>query len=248
VPSFLYKTNPLAKFGYNLKADRFISWQAQIKDVCSRCNNDLLSKVDAYANRFFMDNRIDRMVTREKRIEISYEFSWLCRVLQKITFNCLRFKGQDTDWLTPFSDFILYGADYPANLGVKLGVEVTPCHKITESERILLPEESKAWEYIPPHLIRIGQTSGLPSKRILGRYVFINNFCFHVLIFQRPIGAREFRNARAHFSTACPDVTWLDFHGKSATIRVSSTDTLARYADTATGLINKWADYLNGNG
>ena len=60
----------MAKFGFNLQADRFISWEAQIKDVCSACNNELLSKVDVYAKRFFIENRIDRLITDEKRIEI----------------------------------------------------------------------------------------------------------------------------------------------------------------------------------
>ena len=39
VPSFVYKKNPLGKFGYNPKADAFITYEAQIKDVCAECNN-----------------------------------------------------------------------------------------------------------------------------------------------------------------------------------------------------------------
>ncbi len=50
VPNFLYKANPSAKFGYNVRADKFMIWEAQVKDVCANCNNNYLSKVDFWQN------------------------------------------------------------------------------------------------------------------------------------------------------------------------------------------------------
>src|SRR5687768_9028052 len=79
VPKFLYEQHPLAKFGYNFKADTFLSWEAQIKDVCQKCNNDLLSKVDAYGKRFCLENRIDTFVTTERECKLTYDFDWLSR-------------------------------------------------------------------------------------------------------------------------------------------------------------------------
>ena len=51
-PSFLYRQFPDHKFGYNPRADRFLTCEAQIRDVCQRCNNGTLSELDAYAKRF----------------------------------------------------------------------------------------------------------------------------------------------------------------------------------------------------
>lgn len=169
VPRFLYKKNPLAKLGYNLKADRFLSWEAQIKDVCSRCNNERLSSVDAYLQKCCEANGIDKLITEESEVLFKYDFHWLCRALLKITYNCLRFKGKDLNWIEPFSDYILNGRTLPSNRGVKIGVEVVPCHKIKERERKYLPEEASDWRYLPPHMIRIGQIYGLDSSRIFSR-------------------------------------------------------------------------------
>src|SRR6185295_15223567 len=93
IPSFVYAANPLAKFGYNPRARQFIHWEAQIKDVCARCNNELLSIVDGYAKRFCVANRIDLLVTTEKTFQFTYDWSWLCRFLLKVTFNSMRARG-----------------------------------------------------------------------------------------------------------------------------------------------------------
>lgn len=248
VPSFLYKANPLAKFGYNLKADRFITWEAQIKDVCSRCNNDYLSKVDGYAKEFLSENKVDRLITNQHHVTMAYDFGFLCRFLLKVTFNCLRFKGQDTHRLIPFSDYILYGVDYPGTLGIKIGVEVLPCHKIADHERESLPDTLKESDYLPPHMIRIGQIIGLTTERLFARYVSINNFFFHLLIFKRSMPTSEFQTAVRTLSTQCPNVVFLDTHSSTVTVKVSSTDTMTRYADTAATLIDRWREFERGQG
>jgi len=267
VPSFVYTANPLAKLAYNVKAGKFVRFEAQIRDVCAECNNKLLSKVDSYAKRFCAENRIDVLVTSQNLIHMTYDWSWLCRFLLKVTFNCLRFRGEGVGyfepfsdyarkrgwdanpaaygvaWLRPFADFILYGVDYPSSLGVKFGVEVTPCHRIRADERHLLPQEFKNHEYLPPMTIRMGWEPGIPSRRILVRFVSINNFMFHVFILKRPFPAQEYQAALNHFSAACPDVTFLDPHTKSTTCRVSSRSALDTCRDTYVALFKKWTEY-----
>jgi hypothetical protein len=248
VPNFLYRANPRAKFGFNPKADRFITWEAQIKDVCLNCNGLYLSKLDSYAHQFCLENGIDRPITDEKTIRFVYDFSLLSRFLLKVTFNCLRFKWQDTEWVRPFSHYILYGADHPANLAIKLGVEVAPCHKIAESERPHLPDESKHWDYMPPHMIRIGQISGMLSSFIFCRYVFVNNFCFYVIVLKRSVAANEIRTALKQFRGALPNVIFLDSHVKAMTLKVSSITAMDKYQDTANTLMDKWHEYIREQG
>jgi hypothetical protein len=244
VPNFIYKSNPLGKFGYNPRADAFINWEAQVKDVCARCNNQHLSVLDSYLKYVYKDNHIDTLITDENPVRFRYDFVLLCRALLKLSYNCLRFKGSDTVWLKPFSDYILYGVDYPGHLGVKLGVEVLRCHKITEEERKYMDGEVKAWLYLPPHVIRFGQIGGKAVGDLLVRYVFLKNYCFYIIIFQRSIGRRAVRKSFTQFSSVFPDVVFLDFLKKAATIKISNTDALDRYSDTARALADKWLAYV----
>ena len=245
VPNFLYKDNPLAKFGYNFRADRFMSWEIQTKDVCAQCNNNHLSQVDTYANQFFKDNRVDRMITNEKSLRITYDYSWLSRLLLKITFNCLRFKGEKTQLLRPFADYILHGVGFPPEYHVKIAVEIVPCHKITDNEKAYLPEVSKDWEYLPPHMIRAGEVCGISDGDIFVRYIFINNFCFYCIIYPQEILPDQLRAASRRLLSACRSAVFLHRCKTAVTIRVSSTSALDRYTDTATTLVNKWTEYLN---
>ena len=168
-PSFLYKANPGSDFGFNLRAGRFISGETQIKDVCSICNNEHLSQLDQYARDFYVQNGIHCLVTVEKTIRLRYDFLLLSRFLLKVTYNCLRYKAQDEEWLVPFRDYILHGSKRPIRPAMKIGVEVTPCQKITETQRARLPESLKNSEYMPTHSIRVGQVGGIRSAKVFAR-------------------------------------------------------------------------------
>jgi hypothetical protein len=244
VPSFLYKANPESKFGYNPKADAFISWEAQIRDVCSRCNNEHLSKLDSYGRQFYYENRLNRHVTTEQAMRITFIFHSLVRFLMKVTFNCLRFKGQDVEWVKPFSNFILFGSDQPTHLTFKLGVGINRCHKITEAQRLTLGEENRHWEFLPPRMIGIGQVSGIPSKFVFVRYVMLNNFCFYLIILKRSAWTTELQSAISSFHAKCPGVTFLDPRARVASIQVSSKTALNHYQDTAVSLSDQWQDYV----
>lgn len=203
VPNFLYKLNPDAKFGYHPRADTFLKWEAQIKDVCAHCNNELLSKVDDYAKRFYAENGIQNLVTTEKEFTLKYDFQWLSRVLLKITYNCVRFKNEHANWLRPFRDYILHGVDFPGHLKLKLGVEVIPCYKIQPHDRKHLPPELVNAEYLPPHMIRMGAVQGLSHERVFPRYVAVNNYMFVVVIFSKKLGKHSLMLLFVHLLPQC---------------------------------------------
>jgi hypothetical protein len=244
VPNFLYKANPLAKFGYNLRADKFMTWEAQVKDVCADCNNRHLSEVDSYAKGFFKANHIENMITEEKTVRITYDHSWLSRVLLKISFNCLRFKGEDVHWIEHFRHYILHGTDFPPHHRIKIGIEVVSCHRITEKERARLTGEAKNWKYLPPHMIRMGNVYGVFSDDVFARYVFVNNFYFYCIVCRETGAPEKLRTAMKRLSSACPSVLFLHPHKTAASIRVTDTSTADKYADTAAMLSDKWAEHL----
>ncbi len=83
------------------------------------------------------------MITEEKSLRITYNYSWLTRVLLKITYNNLRLKGENTVWIESFRDYILHGTNFPFHYRIKVGVEVVPCHRITEKERAVSPAKPR---------------------------------------------------------------------------------------------------------
>ncbi|MBI5583326.1 MAG: hypothetical protein HY892_05855 [Deltaproteobacteria bacterium] len=244
VPNFLYKANPLAKFGYNLRADKFMAWEAQVKDVCADCNNHYLSKVDSYAKDFFKANRIEKMVTEEKTVRITYDHSLLLRVLFKLTFNCLRFKGEDARWIEHFKEYILHGTGFPAYYRIKIGIEVVPCHRIMEKERASLSGESKTWKYLPPHMIRMGNICGISGDDVFARYVFVNNFYFYCIVCPEPDAQEKLKVAMKRLRSTWPSILFLHPHKTSMTLRVSDDSIIKKYSDTAAMLSDKWAEYL----
>lgn len=247
VPNFIYKRNPLGKFGYNPKASKLLTWEAKLRDVCMRCNNQNLSNLDSYLNHIYEVNHIDVMITNEDVVPFRYDFPLLARVLLKLSYNCLRFKGTDIEWVKPFISYILRGEDYPDHLGMKLGIEVVRSHRITDEERKYLNGEAKGWVYLPPHVIRFGQIGGSASDGLICRYVFLKNYCFFIVIFQNLIHGQEFDRKLSQFSGALPDVTFLDPEKDMVEVSISSTDALDRYTDSAMVIADKWAEYLSRN-
>lgn len=244
VPSFLYRLNPDAKFGYHPHADTFLKWEAQIKDVCTQCNNGPLSKVDAYAKRFFEENGVHNLVTTEKTSTLRYDFQLLSRMLLKITYNCLRFKNEQLNWLRPFREYILQGVNSPSHLKLDLGVEVVPCYKIQPSDRRHMPTELANAEYLPPHMFRMGTISGLSSDRLFCRYVAVNNFVFVVIISSKKLGQRRHDDALEELASVIPDLRMLNRHRGSTIVEVSRSSALDRYEATANALMPAWKAYL----
>ncbi len=243
VPNFLYKANPLAKFGYNIRADRFMTWEAQVKDVCAECNNHYLSDVDSYAKDFCKENRIERMITEEKAVKIKYDHAWLSRVLLKITFNCMRLKGNDVIWISHFKEYILHGTNFPPHNLIRIGVAVFPCHRITKIDRKKLNGESKNWKYLPPYMIRVGSGYGSFSDDVFVRYVFVNNFHFFCIACRGVSVPQKLRTAMNNLNSVYPSVFYLNPHKSSANLRVSAVDCLSIFSDTALMLSDKWAEF-----
>lgn len=69
---------------------------SSIKDVCQKCNNDLLGPLDTYGNNFIGEFFLKKY--KDESITIPYDFHLLQRWLLKIVFNTLRSSGLPSDW------------------------------------------------------------------------------------------------------------------------------------------------------
>ena len=85
IPAFLYRRYPRQKLGYNLKAGRYIEYEAVVSDVCTACNSGPLSKLDAYAKAFTEQNRCHRSFRSRPTIRLVYDYELLLRWLLTVS-------------------------------------------------------------------------------------------------------------------------------------------------------------------
>ncbi|MDR3459986.1 MAG: hypothetical protein P4N60_21375 [Verrucomicrobiae bacterium] len=92
-------------------------------------------------------------------------------------------------------------------------------------------------------MIRIGQIAGT-GRSIFGRYVFINNFCFFLVIANQSASRNDLKEVRRQIRISCPGIVFLDPHVKQVKISVSSVTAMDRYKDSALAQMDKWHEHL----
>jgi len=247
IPKFLYTAHPSHRLGYNAAADKFMSWEAKIKDVCAACNNGPLSNLDAYGKSFYTVNGCGRTFDRKTDISISYDFNLLLRWVLKISFNAARTRDTVHPAFRQSVPYIIGGDPMPFT--PFLGVEVVRNHPVRKKDRWRLPAEAKGWKSIPPLQFRVGPMfavtpGGRHHKDVLTRFFSINAFFFVVALF--PSSMNEGRRASILNSTTsnAPSLVLLDSAKAQATLSVSATTGLQRYIEQGVTVQRQWLDYL----
>jgi len=122
------RTGSAAEFVGNIKAgaaEKFLSIEPTMADVCRRCNNGVLSKLDAYFLSLF-DLYFCHAVVRGERISVDLNFDELLRWLLKMGYNMGRARQWDGNQkLGACKDYIRFGAPRPSNITLLLQA-VTP--------------------------------------------------------------------------------------------------------------------------
>jgi hypothetical protein len=88
----------------------------------------------------------------------------------------------------------------------------------------------------------MGSLRGIPDRLVLARYVFLNNFCFYLIIRRRD--SAEFSTVLRFFRHARPFASVLDPRVAAVTLKVSLSTSLTMYEDTAMSLMDKWIEYV----
>lgn len=241
IPDFLYRKHPEQKFGYNPKADKFITWEAIIRDVCEACNNGPLSQLDRYGQVFYVDNKCERQYTTDKTLLINYDYNPLLRWLLKISFNAIRSAGGYSDLLLESIPFILEGESVP--LHIYLFLEIVRSHRITEEDRKYLPEEAKNWDTLPAEMFRAGWIVIPSDVHFVGRYVAINSFYFHLFIFHKKTIRQMRRRVLRNFQGRVGTVAFLNKEKRQISLTVSTRTCLDAYTDQAAMLKENWEEY-----
>jgi hypothetical protein len=121
------RTGEARDFVANIKAgtaDKILSIEPTIADVCGRCNNGVLSRLDSYFLATF-DRFFTHVVVSGEQISLDFDFDELLRWLLKMGYNMGRARTWDgIHNLAVCTDYIRFGKPRPIDITVL--VQATP--------------------------------------------------------------------------------------------------------------------------
>ncbi len=179
--SFLKKTNiSEMKTWMDHAPNKFINSDIVVKDVCSQCNNGILSELDAYA--------IELIVSYNKQISINtqdllfkYDFNKLSRWLLKVCFNSARANKckDDADLYSSLINFIMDNS-IPKSKVLIYASLIELDYKINNYYH--LSDDSYEIDYFRICPFRLKNTD---SYKCATRIIMINSFAFIILVFDK---------------------------------------------------------------
>ena len=248
IPRFLYRQFPQQKLGYNARADKFMKWEAQVRDVCAACNNGPLSQLDLYAQQFFSSINCERTYTSRERIEIEYNYEQLVRWLLKVSYNSSRALSDPHRLLRESAAFISgTGTGPPLAF---LAIEVVQDTPLTAETRRELPEEVRHWRHIPSRMFRVGParlhepSANYSPPEHCSRFVAVNAWYFTFCVVDPHASRAARRRLAASFQAFMPNAVELKPHHHDAVITVSRRTGLEAYAFQGAQVRQQWTEYL----
>lgn len=166
-PKCIIKRIPELTFRYVGSQEKFVRSELVISDVCSKCNNEKLSKLDSYFCSLY-DKYFKDFHEEKKEFVFEYEYDLLLRSLLKIIFNSSRTIDREDNFFERFKHFILDGNESWENIIITLDI-ITPW--ITDGEKVY------------PKSLRCGIVDvGITNENFIIRAISVNSFYFYVLI------------------------------------------------------------------
>ncbi len=248
LPRFLYRQFPTQKTGYNIRADKFMTWEPQVKDVCRMCNNGALSGLDGYAREFLSSLHCERTYTDRVDVTFAYDYVSLVRWLLKVSYNSTRAVTDTPRLLRQCVPFILdESAPHPPIAFV--AVEVIRDTPVGPPERALLSEDARTWTHIPTKMFRVGpgllhdpKMQHIRAEYVL-RFVAINAWYFTYCITSNDVDRAERRRLAAAFASLVPDGLLLSSGRSEAKICVSRRTGVDAYTFQGLLVQNQWREY-----
>jgi hypothetical protein len=198
---------------YSPKSGRVHGGEYVIRDVCRKCNNNKLSKLDDYFcslyDRYFNDPKgFDEVVVFE------YDFDLLARCLLKIAFNTARSAGSESEPLERLAKYILEGGLRPDGVAI-IGELVSPTY-IGKKEIRPTMYRSILAKLLTPH-----------GSEVLVRVVAVNSFFFHLLVARDIADISSYDRAVREFVERIKGSVTLYPNAHSVTLKSSAQDSLS---------------------
>jgi len=160
---------------YNGKIGKFHRGDPTIRDVCSKCNNEKLGKLDKYLCDIHDENLSD-YVKHGDATSLEYDYNLLLRSLLKISYNSYRAHKSDEDNRIhkDFIEYIIGEMGRPRKVMVRLQVVTT-----AEAQGNI----ANKGEVVYPSLIRCCSVkyNGVLSDRFCIRLIAIKSYWFFII-------------------------------------------------------------------
>jgi len=174
-PKGILKRLPTYRGRFFEKADKVINSDHIIKDVCVKCNNGVLSELDAYGCMLF-DKYFHSIAEPGTEVHFEYDYDNLLRWLLKIAYNTARSSAKpNISMLQPLAPYMIGQSTRPYSIELYLDI-------VTHS---MIPTGNGIKKF-PAAAFRSARVIGVPPlpEWCMVRLVSINSFYFYILLVQ----------------------------------------------------------------
>jgi hypothetical protein len=116
LPAFIYAIQKKTKqkcIGWNEVTEKMVGGELKVKDVCGKCNSEVLGQLDGYAKSILTESGILVENYIKNHITLTYDYNRLVRWLLKVSFNSSRTDGAHAHLFEEHIPFILGHAPTP---------------------------------------------------------------------------------------------------------------------------------------
>jgi hypothetical protein len=192
-----------------------------VADVCDKCNNAVLSELDAYFCRLY-DDFLAEARDYDSVVSFHYDYHLLTRSLLKIAYNSARGAGSDDSYLRQIRSYILRGAPVPTQLAVFAEL-VSPTlvadSTFPSGKRLVLPSgfyRSAITQLLTPH-----------GSLVRTRIVAVNSFYFHLVFPNGSLTDTQFEQAAAELGSYIAGVVRLTPTFEKVLLKSSPQDAIS---------------------
>ncbi|CDT63854.1 conserved hypothetical protein [Vibrio coralliirubri] len=187
IPDFMYKfqNQHSTNVGWNEKAQKVLSSEGKIKDVCAQCNNVELSDLDGFAKNMLSSSGIMTLNYLSTTVTLNYDYEFLKRWLLKLSFNSARAASNKPEVFERFIPYILGKTSKCTDVHLLIGLYKP--EQLSDDELTNLSQEyglsSDMRKFNPFHCRISWMPQYSPFYRI--RIVVLGALLFKIVIFEQ---------------------------------------------------------------
>jgi hypothetical protein len=255
MPEWLCSINRPSSSVLNKKANKIMSGDMEIRDVCSICNNVNLSKLDAYAKSLH-DEYFSRQIRRSELVDFRFDYSVLLRWLLKSAYNSARIYDDicACNALKRYRTFILNGEMLPKEILLFCQIISTTIFNstelsfVSEEARLSMLKDSSGRTVLMPPASSISDIkfTGNRYKAAICKRVSVNCFRFILLLPRsNSIVRKDIHGATRLIMSESKDICLLKPKMKSISINGSVFNARDEYNSAILAnkqIIHKWLE------
>lgn len=112
-----------AECDFTIRGDSYFKADPIIKDVCFKCNNEILSKLDNYGSNLIKKYFINEYGP-DTKLNIEYDYRLLSRWLLKIAYNGERSFKRNTELFIPYLEYIMNSTEENPKISLFAGLAI----------------------------------------------------------------------------------------------------------------------------